>query len=295
MKLIDHKTLAAAAIAAIAVLPFSSCGDKQKLEQSEAKNTVLSDQLQQTLATQDSLFALINDITDGMTQIKEIERIVSTSGSLTSESPSRKEQLRSDMAAIQQALQERRQRLEELEKQLKATSGNNSTLLTTISNLKAQIAEQQTEIRTLNNQLAEAGVKITQLGTQIDSLNTAVAQVTESRDQAEQEAEAIANELNTCYYVIGSQDELKKNKIIETGFLRKTKVLPTDFSTEYFTRADKRTLSDIPTHSKKAKVMTNQPQDSYTIIEDASGQKIVRISNPTKFWSISNFLVIKVD
>ena len=51
------------------------------------------------------------------------------------------------MIAIQQALQERRQRLEELEKKLAAAGGESSTLKRTVSNLKAQIAEQQTENR----------------------------------------------------------------------------------------------------------------------------------------------------
>lgn len=295
MKRPTASKIALAAIAAFAMLPFTSCGDKEKLEKTEAANTMLTDKLQQTLATQDSLFALINDITDGMSQIKEIERIVATSGTLSSESPSRKDQLRADMATIQEALKQRRERLEELEKQLSSTSGKNSTLLTTINNLKAQIAEQQTEITTLNNQLAEAGVKITQLGTQVDSLTTVVAAATESMEQAEQEALDMADELNACYFVVGSQKELKENKIIETGFLRKTKVLPADFNTSYFTRADKRTLTEIPTHATKAEVMTNQPRDSYTIADGPSGQKVIRISDPTRFWSVSNFLVIKVN
>lgn len=295
MKRIALSAISIAACAAVALTPLTSCGDKQKLEQSEAQNTMLTDRLQETLATQDSLFALINDITDGMTQIKEIERIVSTSGSLTSESPSRKEQLRSDMAALQMALQQRRERLEELEKKLGSSEGNNKTLLTTIANLKAQIAEQSTEITTLNNQLAEAGVKITQLNTQVDSLSNAVTEVSDALDMAEQEATEMANELNTCYFVIGTQKELKENKIIESGFLRKTKVLPKDFNTAYFTKGDKRTLTEIPTHAKKAQVMTNQPAGSYEIVDGADGQKVIKITDPAKFWSVSNFLVIKAN
>lgn len=295
MKKSHLSALSLAAMAAMTLLPLSSCDNsKQKLQETQAANVELSGQLQETLATQDSLFALINDITDGMTQIKEMERIVATS-SLSSESPSRKQQLQADMAALQQALQQRRERLEELEKRLKETSGKNATLVTTVSNLKAQIAEQQTEITTLNNQLAEAGVKITRLGTQVDSLSTIVNEVTENLDQAEQEATDMANELNACYFVVGTQGELKKNKIIETGFLRKTKVLPSDFNASYFTRGDKRTLTEINTHAKKAEVMTNQPKDSYTIEEDASKQKVIRITDPARFWSVSNFLVIKVD
>lgn len=294
MKRFAAAALGAALVSLVAV-SFPSCQDKEKTEQVQAENTVLNDKLRQTLETQDSLFALINDITQGMSQIKEIERIVATPGSLNGESPSRKEQLRNDMMALQQALQERRQRLEQLEKQLNQTSGKNGTLLTTIENLKAQIAEQQTEITTLNNQLAEANIKITALGTQVDSLATVATTEQEGREQAEQHAVELNNELNTCFYAVGSKGELKKNKIIQTGFLRKTKILPSDFDANYFTQADKRTLTTIPLHSRKAQVITNQPKDSYTIQDDGSGQKVLRITNPERFWSISNFLVIQVD
>lgn len=291
--------LAAAAISAALVSLFAislpSCTDKENIEQTKAENTVLNDKLRQTLETQDSLFALINDISQGMTQIKEIERIIATPGSLNGESPSRKEQLRNDMVALQQALQERRQRLEQLEKQLDKTSGKNATLLTTIENMKAQIAEQQTEITTLTNQLAEANIKITALGTQVDSLSTIATTEQEGRQQAEQHAVELNNELNTCFYAVGSKSELKKSNIIKTGFLRKTQILPSDYDANYFTRADKRTLTTIPLHSRKAQVVTNQPKDSYTIQDDGSGQKVLRITNPERFWSLSNFLVVQVD
>ena len=124
MKRFKSSALCIASAAALGLLPLTSCDQsKEKLQETQQANVELSGQLQETLATQDSLFALINDITDGMAQIKEIERIVATSSSLSAESPSRKDQLRADMAALQQALQQRRERLEELEKRLKEVSG----------------------------------------------------------------------------------------------------------------------------------------------------------------------------
>ena len=67
-----------------------------------------------------------------MSQIKDLEKIISTPGVLGDESTSRKEQIKNDMIVIQQALQERRQRLEELEKKLQNSSGENTTLKKTI-------------------------------------------------------------------------------------------------------------------------------------------------------------------
>ncbi len=285
------------AVAAAAL--FTSC-DGGKLKEAESQNEQLKGDLQETLATQDSLLVLVNDISEGMNQIKDLERIISTPGAL-GESPSKKEQIKNDMIAIRQALQDRRQRLEDLEKKLAASGGENTTLKRTISTLRAQIAEQQTEITTLTNQLASANIRIEELSSEVatlnsnvDSLNTKVIDVTTKKDAAEEAALAATNELNTVYVAIGSSKELKEKKILESGFLRKTKVMKGEFDMSYFTASDKRNLTQIPTHSKKAKVLTSQPADSYQIL-DQNGQKVLKITNPAKFWQVSNFLVIEVD
>lgn len=289
-----------ATLALIAAAALTSCnGDK--LRDAEAQNEQLKGDLRETLATQDSLLVLVNDISDGMSQIKDLEKIISTPGTLGGESSSRKEQIRNDMIAIQQALQERRERLAELEKKLNDNGGENATLKRTISNLKAQIAEQSTEIATLTNQLASANIKIeeltstvTDLNTRVDSLNTDVEAERLAKAAAEEAARIADAEANACYYAVGTNKELKERDILKSGFLRKTKVMKGDFDMSYFTNADKRTLSEIPTHSKKAKIMTSQPKDTYEIV-DVNGQKVIKILNPAKFWQLSNFLVIEVD
>lgn len=287
--------------AVIAMCIMASCnGDK--LKQAESDNEQLQGELTEQRAIQDSLLVLFNDITEGMSQIKDLEKIVSSPTNLSGESAERKQQIKNDMMAIQKALQERRERLAQLEDQLSKSSTENKTLLRTIENLKAQIADQQTEIATLTNQLASANIKIETLGNQVtslnqsvDSMNTVTANAREAEAKAAAEAKRMEAEANTVYYVIGTNKELKEHKILSGGGLfRKTKTLAGNYDVSYFTRADRRTLTMIPLHSKKAKVMTSQPSDSYTISEQG-GQKVLTITNPTRFWAVSNFLVVKVD
>lgn len=285
------KKLVSAALVGFACLTACN-GDK--LQQVEAENIALDDSLKVALANQDSLFSLLNDITEGMNQIRDLEKIMSTTPDFGVESQSRKDQIRNDMMAIQQALQERRERLNQLEAKLSKSEGYNATLKKTIDNLKSEITAQETTIATLRNDLAAANIQIAELGTQVDSLNTTVATVTQEKDAAKQESEELANELNTCFYAIGTKGELKANNIIETGFLRKTKIMQGDYQQNYFTKADKRTISSIPTHAKKAKILTNQPAGSYEIV-DVNGQQEIRILDADKFWSLSNYLVIQVD
>lgn len=281
-------------ITCLALMP--SCHDNNQHDANAALDSInneLNDSLATALAEKDSLMALMNDIADGMQQIKEMEDIV-TVQNLNSETPDRKQQLRNDVVLIQQSIEQKKKRLAELEKRLSQSTNYSDDMKKTIESLKKQLATQESTINDLRTQLAAAHIEINNLNTRVDSLNTVNATVKQEKKQAQEEATKMANELNTCFYVIGSKKELKAHKIIETGFLRKTKIMEGDFEKSYFTKADKRTLGEIALHSNKAQVMSKHPAESYTIIDTPSG-KVLKITNSTKFWEVSNYLIVKVD
>ena len=282
----------------LAVLP--ACQRTNKLEaeamRQDSINVALQDSINTANAEKDSLMQLMGDIADGMQQIKELEDIVSVNN-LNGETPDRKQQLRDDIVLIQEAINKHKQRLNDLEKRLKQSTNYNATMQKSIANLKTQLEDQQKTINNLTEQLAAAHIQIKNLNQSVDSLNTVNKAVMKEKEAAQQESKQLTNEvntLNTCYYVIGSNKELKANKIIESGFLRKTKILQGDFEMSYFTKADRRTLNEIPLHSNKAQLMTNHPKDSYEIVEHGN-MKTLHILNPARFWEKSNFLVVKVD
>ena len=284
---------------AIAMFALASCGDDKKVASTVDNASVdqlvqVRDSLQQVIANQDSLLSLINELGNGMEQIKQLENILSTEN-IQSETPDRRDKIRNDMADIQRTLNERRQRLNELEARLNKSNANNAHLRQAITSLKNQIAAQEETIESLRKDLASANIYIDQLTQDVDSLNTAVVNTIEEKQIIEKQNVELTNQLNTCYYVIGSKSELKEHKIIETGFLKKTKIMPEDFQRSYFTPADQRTFKSLPLHSKKAKVLTNQAVDSYQLVTDADGMKVLNITNPEKFWSTYKYLVIQID
>ena len=282
----------------LAVMP--ACQRTNQLEQEAMRqdsiNAALQDSINTANAEKDSLMQLMGDIADGMQQIKELEDIVSVNN-LNGETPDRKKQLRDDIVLIQQSINKHKQRLADLERRLKQSTNYNATMQKSIDNLKAQLEDQQKTINGLTEQLAAAHIQIKNLNQSVDSLNTVTKNVTREKEAAVQETKQLTHEvdnLNTCYYVIGSKKELKANKIIETGFLRKTKILEGDFEMSYFTKADRRTLNEIPLHSNKAQLMTNHPKDTYEIV-DHGNVKTLHIKDAHRFWEKSNFLVVKVD
>ncbi len=286
------KTLLASA--AFAALAFSCSDGTQNSGMNADNSNESSTSVDPVVAQRDSLIALFNDISGDMIQLKQVEDVVSVPGNLSGDGP-QTPQLRDDIAAIRQLLQERRQRLAELEKKLKSSSGENKHLLEMINNLKTQMAQNEATIASLTSQLEEANRTIAGLNTQVDSLNSSVAAVSAEKTAVEERNQALTEDLNRCFYVIGSKSELKDHKIIETGFLRRTKILQGDYEMSYFTKADRRNLTQIPLYSKKGKVLTNQPADSYSITSDAKGNKTLEITNPGRFWGASNFLVIQTD
>ena len=281
----------------LALMP--ACKRANQLEQEAMRqdsiNAALQDSINTANAERDSLMELMTDIASGMEQIKELQDIVSVKN-LNNETPDRKKQLRDDIVLIQQSITKQKQRLSDLEKRLKQSTNYNSKMEKTIAGLKQQLEEQQKSINSLTEQLEAAHIQIKSLNQSVDSLNTVNKAVTKEKEAAQEESKQLTyevNNLNICYYVIGSKKELKNHKIIETGFLRKTKILEGDFEMSYFTKADRRTLNDIPLHSKKAELMTNHPKDSYEIV-DRDGTKTLHITNASRFWEKTNFLVVKL-
>lgn len=273
----------------------ASC-NSGKLKEAETQNAQLDDSLKVALENQDSLFSLLNDITAGMEQIKSMEQLLSSSPNLSSESQSRREAIKNDMALLQQALQNRRERLAELESRLSKSTANNQTLRKTIENLKASLSEQSGTIENLRRDLASAHIEIERLDSTVSSLNAAVDTISAAKAVTDEQLANTTNELNKVYYVFGTKSELKEHNIIEGGgFLRKTKIMESDFDQSYFTTADRRELTYIPLYAKKAKIMTKQPDSSYELVDDSNGQKVLKITNPDDFWKLSNYLVIQTD
>lgn len=242
----------------------------------------------------DSLMTLIGDISDNILEVNRMENIL-VAGSY--ETPDKKQELMDNIAALRQTLAERRKALEELEAKLKKSNGYTAKLKKTIESQKQLIEEQSRKIEQLEVQLGEARQQIAGLNESVDSLSSQVSDVTAQRVAETQRADAAteeANKANVCYYVAGSSKELKEHKILEKKFLGKTKIMEGDYDRGYFTKADRRTISEINTYSAKAKLLTKHPAASYEIA-DEGGVMVVKIKDKKTFWEKSNFLVIQTD
>ena len=279
----------------IGALLLASCSgnDKQKLADDSARIAELSAEYAEASSFNDSLMLLMGDIYTGLDSINMQEGLLYNMGN--GEGTDRRAEVRQNLANIKARLAANKQLLEQMEAKLKASGNENGVLSKTIAQLKNRIAEQDSKIAQLESDLADARTQIDTLTNKVSAAEEQARIEAAAKEAAQAAKEAVENEANTVYYAIGTNKELKKNGLLEKKFLGQTKVLKGEFNESYFTKADKRNLSVIPTGSKKVKIWTNMPENSYEVVENSDGTKNIQITNPQLFWSMTPFLVIQVD
>ena len=178
---------------------------------------------------------------------------------------------------------------------MKDTGNQNVILTQTIEQMKVRLDDQDSHIISLERKLAVANDSIATLNAMVEAKEMQVQVQTEAKDAAFNALNEADQQLNTVYYAMGTNKELKDNGLLEKKFLGQTKVLKGDVNESYFTKADKRSLTSIPTGAKKIKIWTNMPEGSYEEVKNEDGTITLKITNPTEFWMYSPFLIIQLN
>ena len=281
---------------ALGALLLSSCAgkDDKKIQEDSMKIATLTEEYNEATSFNDSLMLLMGDIYTGLDSINAQEGLLYNMAS--GDNTDRRAEIRQNLANIKARLNANKQVLDQMQAKLDASGNQNAVLNKTITQLKQRLESQDKKIADLETQLATAKEEITNLSNQVTETQEQVKTETAAKEQAQAEAAASDAAANTVYYAIGTNKELKKNGLLEKKFLGQTKVLKGDeINLGYFTKVDKRNLKSIPTNSKKVKIWTSVPQESYRIVENADKTKTINILNPNEFWKYSPYLVIQVD
>ncbi len=251
-------------------------------------------ELAAAVSERDKLFSLVRDVTCDLEEIRRLEGLLSATDKRGGEDSFRRSRILADIASVKATLQKRNRQISEMESRLKESSLFNEGLQSTIDILRKQVNSQLFEIEELNRQLTDARRHIGSLNITVDSLSSTVATAYSELDSAKSVSVKLENELNASYVIIDSKANLKKQGIIETGFLRKTKVLKDGADKSRFRTCDKRTTEYIRIGAKKPKILTQHPEKSYSM--SGKGERtFLHILDSDLFWSLSNYLVIQTD
>ena len=277
----------AAALGVVALL--ASCVSRQVAVEAESR----SDSLELVVSAKDSLinavFADINARSENLALIKSRENLITVAGE--SEGGRRPvEEIDNDIKAIDRLLRENRAKIESLQRsaaQLRKANLRIDGLEKMIADMNRQLAEKKAEVEQLRESLVR-------MGDEVKSLTEEVAVRSAEVENLSGEKVELQNQLNTVYYIVGAEKELRDAQIInKQGFIGRTLTVGRNSNFDSFTMTDSRLLSEVPVGQKKATLVTSHPEGSYELVTDANKvvEKLI-ITDPVRFWESSKILII---
>ncbi len=286
------------AILMICAAVMASCdfGGSSK-KQLQAENDSLLMVLNDRNAELDEMMGTFNDISEGFRQINAAENRVDLQRDAVGEgSRTAREQITADIEFIRQQMETNREQIAQLQKQLKSSKNNSAQLKKAIENLTAELAEKAQRIEELQADLAAKNIRIQELDAAVAGLSATKTELEAANEAKAQTVAQQDKQLHAAWFVFGTKDELKEQKILtDTGLFKKGKVLEnSDFNKDYFTEIDIRTTKEIKLFAKRAELLTQHPEGSYELTEDDKKELTLKILNPAAFWNISKYLVIQV-
>lgn len=278
-----------------ATMALTSC-NKKELEDAQHTN----DSLRMVVLNQDAslneFIETFNDVERNLDSVAARQQVITiNSGKANEMKSNQKDRINSEIAAINNLMNDNRNKLAALTKKLKNSSIKNSALEKTIATLNNQLEQKDAELTALNEKLANLNAEVTQLETSVTALTTDNG--LKSQTIAENNTA-----LHTAYYIVGKSNELQDAGIIDRkgGLLGigKTAKVSADIDNTKLTRIDYTQTMDIPINGRDVKIITSHPSDSYILIKDFKNEKIttsLMVKDPEKFWSGSKYLVIVKD
>lgn len=271
-----------------------SCGGNQETKLQKQIDSLQNLYDKQT-ADYNGLNEYLSVIADGLDSIAAQEGQIFNANNTPGESPAlNRERIKKNLSAFQQTLAVQRQRIEDIEKKLNASTGGAAKLRTIITSLKQQLEAKDSEMAQLREELNNKNVSIAQLKTRAAALQQTNAMNEMLIAEQAEVMKAQDEMVNEGYVLTASKAELKKKGILTGGVLQKKSIDYNSLNKSHFKRIDIREFSELTINSKAPKILTPVPKDSYQLVKQGS-TTVLKVTNPGRFWSISTYLVIQTD
>lgn len=275
---------------ALCAVVLVGCDFTNKREQElTAQKESLIKQLNEKNVALEQALSSIAKIQEGFQVINEAEGRVNLQ-TQAAEGVTDAERMKEDILFIQEKMEANRKQIERLEKKLKASGIEASSLRKVIANLQKELDAKVASIAALQAELAEKNIRISELDKAVATLTGDVNTLQQLSDAQQEMIEKQEMQLNAAWYVYGTAKELKAQNILKSGNVMSS----TDFNKNYFTEIDIRVDRVFPLYAKHAKLMTVHPEGSYEFVKDADKQLTLKVLDLDAFWSVSRYMVIQV-
>jgi len=283
-----------AIIAALALMSTSCVENSGKYKAAVAQRDSIALEKQALDSNYNQTLALLNDIETGFAVISQNEsqmkvNLKGVEGSKTN----KRDQIAAQMIAIKKGIELNKAKISELRALANKKGKANTKLTETIKRLQTQMDEKTIQIQSLQAELDQKNIKITELTTTVDVQSKNITEQQSVMEQQQSTIKVQDTDINTVWYCIASSKKLKEAKIVSSGGLFQAKKLGNQFDNSAFTQVDLRNISSIPTNSKNIKIISTHPRNSFKLVTGADKKITIEILNPSKFWSVSKYLVVQ--
>jgi len=294
------KWTAARSIALIAVVLAAAGCENKATKEKLAQLTTVSAEKDSLLAIMSENTRLLSDISSELAKVKEVRRPVSAvkaSESPLASSVSYRDSIKTRIGEVVIRVNQAESRLAAAQRRIKGMGAFSDSI-------KAQLASAEQSMGELRTNLEAQKKAIEGLETQVNDLKGQNTQLAVEKAALTDTLKTAVTDNNTVYYVIGTKDELKEKGIIqEEGskfliFGAKTMVPGWNLDPTAFTKTDLRELNqiDLPKDDKWYKIVSRQNLQYLNGATQSKDGKVkgeaIHITEPSRFWATSPFLII---
>jgi hypothetical protein len=279
----------------IALLGFTlltGCTESRQPEASQLnsllqENDSLINQIKLKNKELDDITSSMNEIESNLAAIRRNEMAIDSLrrvGGLKQE-----ETINQLIKEIDEYVADNRQKVSQLEQQMKNTKNESIGLARLVSQQKNTVLEKEQQIESLMSTITNLRQEL------MYTINTKNAEISDKQRLIDEKEAA----MNTVYISFGTRDKLTDDGIVrkEGGVLGagKSFKLASKFDVEKFSKGNMKEIKqvDLGVIDKKT-VITTHPAESYYFVK-ASGRTILKIVDHQKFWSISKYLVVETE
>lgn len=198
-------------------------------------------------------------------------------------------QMMQNLTEFEALLSRQKDRINELDSILSVRMDSTSTMRVLLNHYKGQLNDKEVYITGLKHELNKKTKRIRTLETQVTHMSGEIEKLNEEAAQMETVLQIQTDYINKGYFWIASKKEMKNYGVLK-GL---SKVDLSKAPASEFIEVDIRNFTEISISSPVVKILSPVPASSYYIESYNDGTSVLKVLNPTSFWSLSTYLVIQ--
>lgn len=177
--------------------------------------------------------------------------------------------------------------------QINQLTSSNKSNKTALANFQKMVDYLTKQLEEKSGQIAKLEEAVETKDAKISELRYDVNELTAESDYLKDQNYEQDKLLNQAFYIVAEKKELKDLGLLEGGGLSKKRANYANIDQSMFRKVDVRGFEKLVIDSKKPKLITEKPANSYELVDNGDGTTTLKITNAETFWSASPYLIIQ--